>query len=509
MVESRTDNRRIAKNTLINYVTLFLNMFIGVFSSRFVLQALGASNYGLYNVVGGVIGLFTFVSGSLSATTVRFITFELGKKNGNPNRVFCLCNTMHMALAAVVFVVTEIIGVWYILNILRVEPGREADAMFVFQISILTSCLNISNTPFSSLFNAHEDFLFGAIVGICLRIVQLLGVVLLLFYHGDALRPYAILMAVSSIASFCIYRFTSMYRWPEITKYHFIRGKSNYKDMVDFSGWTILRSLSFLARGEISNMLINFFFGTVVNAAFAIGNSVFTYVTNFMSNFDGAVAPQLTKNVGNHNEQRTMSLVYNSCKICILMALVILFPLYAELPFILDLWLKDVPEGTVYFCYWILGLELSGAMCGGLGQYVNASGKIKWFNIEWSVFCFLNLIIAYVGFRWFNAPPYFITALFTLSDAFGIWIYLMMAHYILHFDSWSFAKFAYPRPAIIAIIMVVYLFLYRSIDLSGTLQHLFGLAVTGLFGLLLVMLIGYNSKDRKKVFAVILRKKLN
>ena len=139
MVESRTDNRRIAKNTLINYVTLFLNMFIGVFSSRFVLQALGASNYGLYNVVGGVIGLFTFVSGSLSATTVRFITFELGKKNGNPNRVFCLCNTMHMALAAAVFVVTEIIGVWYILNILRVEPGRAADAMFVFQISILTS----------------------------------------------------------------------------------------------------------------------------------------------------------------------------------------------------------------------------------------------------------------------------------------------------------------------------------------------------------------------------------
>ena len=119
------------------------------------------------------------------------------------------------------------------------------------------------------------------------------------------------------------------------------------------------------------------------------------------------------------------------------------------------------------------------------------------------------MIIAYVGFRWFNAPPYFITALFTLSDAFGIWIYLMMAHYILHFDSWSFAKFAYPRPAIIAIIMVVYLFLYRSMDLSGTLQHLFGLAVTGLFGLLLVMLIGYNSKDRKKVFAVILRKKLN
>jgi O-antigen/teichoic acid export membrane protein len=503
MSDTRTENRLIAKNTLINYTTLFLSMFIGVFSSRFVLQALGASNYGLYNVVGGVIGLFTFVSGSLSATTVRFITFELGKKEGNPNRVFCLCNTLHIALAVAVFIGAEVIGVWYILNVLRVEPGREADAMFVFQISIVTSCLNITNTPYSSLFRAFEDFLFGAVVGISLRIFQLVGVILLLFYQGDALRPYAILMAVSSIASFCIYRFTSMHRWPEITHYHFIQGKNNYKPLIGFSGWTILRSLSFLARGQVSNMLINFFFGTVVNAAFAIGNSVFTYVTSFMSNFDGAVAPQLTKNVGGGNEQRTMSLIFNTCKICLLMALVVLFPLYAELPFILDLWLKDVPEGTEYFCYWILGLELTGAMCGGLGQYVNASGKIKWFNIEWSAFCFLNLIIAYVGFRWYNAPPYFISALFTLSDAFGMWIYLTMAHYILHFDSWSFAKFGYTRPGIIFVIMVAYLFLYKQIVLSGVLQHLLGIVVTTLFGIILAYFIGYNKKDRKKILSLV------
>ena len=500
------DNKRIAKNTIINYSNLFLSMFIGLFSSRFVLQALGASDYGLYNVVGGVIALFTFISGSLGATTVRFINFEIGKKNGNPNKVFNMCLFLHILLAVIIFIVAEIVGVWYIHNYLKIEPGKEIDAMFVFQISIITSCLSITNTPYSSLFNAFEKFAFSAIVGIGLRILQFLGIIVLLFYKGDALIFYAILMALTTVLSFSIYHFVSIKNWPEITHLSFINDRKGYKTLLSFSGYTILVSITDLVRNQGTNLLVNYFFNTVVNAAYGIAMSIINYVTALMSNFDGAVAPQLTKSVSSGDESRKHTLVFYSCRICLLVILLEIFPILSELDFILKLWLKNVPLYTSDFTRLILLWVLVCTASAGIGQYITSTGKIKWFRIIFSVCYLMCLPIGYFLFSE-GFPPYSIILLFIISE----FLYLICELYLLkrlfNFDVISFVRFAYIRPLIIILLMTVYLSLYFHFSRLTILEHFMGfiltLIVTGLF----VWLIGLDAHDREKVTYILTKRK--
>lgn len=502
------NNRKIAKNTLINYANLFLSMVIGLFASRYVLMALGASDYGLYNVVGGIISLFAFISGALSSTTIRFVNYELGKTNGNPNRMFNICNVLHIGVALLIFVLAETIGIWYILNFLRVAPGKEADAMFVFQISIITSCLNITNTPYSSLFIAFERFSFPMLVNIGLRIVQLAGTISLVYYEGDALRPYAILMSITSILSFCLYRFYSCHLWPNVTRWKFVRGRSNYFEPLAFNNYSLMQSLAMMLRGQGSVLLVNFFFGTVANAAFAIATSVQNYVNMFVTNFDTAVGPQLTKSVSAGDTPRTTFLVDYTCKICLLLTELILFPLFAELPFILKLWLRDVPAGTEEFTYFILLVTVVGAMSGGLAQYITATGKIKWFRVIYSLLFILCIPLGWVFFKW-GVPAYTIVLLFVLSDLIYRIIQLILCYKILGFDSISFIRFAYSKPFFIALIMAVYLLGYSHIAIHSTIAHLVGLVFTFFVGLFIITYLGLNRKERNKIYGVILNKVRN
>ena len=151
-------NKRIAVNTIIVYIRLFVTMIVGLFSSRYVLMALGVSDYGLYNVVGSVIGMYAFVASSLGGATIRFMNFEMGKKDGDVNRIFNICNVLHISMAVIILIISETFGIWYILNHLNVAPGKLGDAMFVFQVSITVSCIGIINVPYSSLYNVHEKF---------------------------------------------------------------------------------------------------------------------------------------------------------------------------------------------------------------------------------------------------------------------------------------------------------------------------------------------------------------
>lgn len=492
------DNKRIAKNTVINYSNLFLSMFIGLFSSRFVLQALGASDYGLYNVVGGVISLFTFVSGSLSATTIRYINFEIGKQDGNPNKVFNMCLLLHISLAILIFIVAEIVGIWYIHNYLKIEPGRENDAMFVFQISIFTSCLSITNTPYSSLFNAFEKFAFSAIVSIGLRVFQFIGVIALLFYKGDALRFYAILMAITTIFSFSIYHFTSIRKWRDITKLSFVKDKEGYKKILSFSGYTILVSVTDLMRNQGTNLLVNYFFNTIVNAAYGIAMSIINYVTSLMSNFDGAVAPQLTKSVSSGDDARKHTLIFYSCRICLLVILLEIFPILSELDFILKLWLKNVPLYTSDFTRLILLWVLVCTASAGIGQYITSTGKIKWFRIVFSICYLLCLPMGYVLFKE-GYPPYSIILLFVISEFSYLAFELFFLKRFFNFDVKAFMKFSYVRPIIIIVCLSFYLLLYKQIEITTSFGHLLGffitLMVTGAF----VWFIGIDSRERNKI----------
>ena len=320
-------NIRIARNTAIVYVRMAVTIVVGLITSRLVLQALGASDVGIYAAVGSAVALVSFITGALTATTVRFMNIEMGKAGGDTNRMFNICHVIHIGGALVLLLILETIGIWYIHNYLNVPPGKEADAMFVFQVSTLVACLGIANVPFQSLFTVHERFATIAVVDIVNALVKLGLVIGLLYWKGDGLRMYAVLMSVTTWISFIVYHGLCFRRWPALIRWNPVRERQAYREVLVFNNYNLLSSASMIARSQGSNMLINAFFGTTVNAAYYYAATVQNYVNQFIANFDTAAAPQIAQNVGAGHAERSVALTERVCRICILLFLLLFFPL--------------------------------------------------------------------------------------------------------------------------------------------------------------------------------------
>ena len=498
-------NKRIAKNTMLMYINMFVTMAIGLYTSRVVLRILGVSDYGLFSVVGGVLTLFTFIQGSLAGATSRFINVELGKKDGNMNHIFNACLLLHLGLAAIIFLLAETVGLWYIYNYLNVAPGKLGDAVFIYQISIITTTLGIINTPYGALFSSHERFLFTTSISIANTILRLFIVIFMQYYNGNHLRFYAVAMSLTTVNTFVLYHWVAKRDWPTYIKWNFVKGWKNYKELLVFSNYNILSTMSMLARRTGSDLLINYFFGTAVNGAYAIAKTVSSYVTSFTAKFDGASGPQIIQAYAEGNYNRCYSLVYKIGKFCLLLFEWVFFPLIVELEFILHLWLGKVPEGAVEFCYanlLVIAVAFSG---GGIVILVNASGRVKWFKIQG---CFWFLICIPIGYFLFRLgfPPTSILYLFAIADIIQRVIYLYLMKRILGFPSMTYVKYAYMRPCIISIIMSVFVLLYKYYHIDGTILRISGIAFTFLINTIFIYYIGLTSNERVRINGFITNK---
>lgn len=499
----QNNNKRIAKNTVIIYLQLFVSMAVSLVSSRLVLQTLGASDYGLYNVVGGVIAMLAFISSSQLVTTVRFLNYEMGKPGGDVNRVFNKSLMLHTLIALLIFVLLESLGVFYILNYLNVDIGKEADAMFVFQVSTVVACISVVFVPFQSLFAAHERFVTIAVVEIVCAFVKLALVCLLFVYSGNALRFYALAMGFVTLMSFAIYYFLSHSKWPSIVKICLVREWRSYKDQLFFSNWNLLDAAAMVVRAQGAALLINLFFGTVVNAAYAIANTVLQQVNTFVGKFDIAVAPQITQNIGAGNEERSVKLASFTCRISVLLMEIIFFSLFIELEFILRLWLGDnLPAETVTLCQYTLLVALVSSTSSGLFQLINGLGKIKWFKIQKSAWYGLSILVGYVLFKW-GYPPYFIVLLFVVSDILCRICQFCLLKTIYSMEVKSFIYDAYKRPAVVFLILALLVACYKTIGEHGFWGSLLGIASTLFISFILAVTIGLNDFERKTVVTAV------
>ena len=500
--KSSDTNVKIAKNTVIVYIRLFVVTIIGLLSSRFVLRVLGVSDYGLYNIVGGVISLFAFISGSLSTTTIRFLNVEMGKKDGDPNKIFNICNVIHIAFALLIFILSETIGVFYINNYLNVQEGKLSDAMFVFQVSMIVSCIGIINVPYLSTFIAKERFSQIAIVDIINSLIKLLSILFLFVYNGNSLRLYAILMCLTTLSSFIIYHYLSYKQWPELVKWKCHTRLREYKDVLVFNNYNILATLSSVARSQGSNILINMFFGTIVNGAYAIARTVQGFVDSFMANFDMAAAPKINQSVGGENQSDALHIVYSISRYCILMMCVVFFPLYAEMGTLLSIWLVDVPQYTLQFCRVLLIVILIASTGGGIIQYINASGKIRWFKIQ---SCFWSLIVLPIGFLVFRLgwQPWWILILFAVSDVFNRISQLILLRNIIGFKSLEFVKMSWMKPLKVVLILSICIYLYSYLPLATLSTHLIGLFSISIITIIVIWYIGLYKRERDKVIGII------
>ena len=501
----KSNNKRIAKNTLIVYIRLFIVTAVGLLTSRFVLQALGISDYGLYHVVGGVIALFSVIAGSMSSTTIRFLNIEIGKEAGNPNKIFNICQITHIAFAIIVFLLAETIGIIYILNYLNVAPGKEADAMFVFQVSTIVACVGIINVPYQSVFVAKEKFFHIAVIDTVNALIKLGLILLLLLHKGNALRLYAIFMSATTFVSFVVYHYLCFRYWPKLVRWSFSNKLLDYKELLVYNNYVLLSSVALLCRSQGSNLIINFFCGTVVNGAYSIARTVEAFVVTFTVNFDSAAAPQITQNVGSGNLTEASALASRSCRICQLLSLLIVFPLFVEIELVLHFWLGIIPDFTASFCRVMLIAVFVAATGGGFLRLKDAMGNIKWFMLSHSFLNFLCLPIGYFLLK-LGFPAVTILLLYVFSDIICRLCQLALMKIIYDYDVKSFCMSAYTKPMLIVILMIAYTIIYSHIGVSSYTGHVTGLLISGFVGAILIWLIGITASERTFCFEYVKQK---
>ena len=498
------ENKRIVINTGIMYGRLIVVTIVGLLISRYVLLALGASDFGLYSVVGGLIAMLNVLSTAMQTTTRRFINVEMGKPDGNLNRIFNISRLLHIGFALFIFLVAETVGLFYIYNYMKVEPGKLSDAIFVFQVSTTAAAISIVNVPYQAMLEANEKFSQIALYDICQKILMLVFVMSLSIFNGNTLRIYAVGMSSLTLISLSFYNIACFVQWREIVKYKFYRDFAQYKEILFFNNYVALGATAYMSRTQASNMLVNFFFGTLVNAAFAIGYAVESYCMMFVSNIGSAATPQITRNYEN-NQQRSFYLTAMLNRISVYLVLLLIVPLSLELDFVLKLWLKNVPEGAHIVCQLTLVSAFTRILFGSKDKIVQASGKIRWFQITGSILDVSCIPISYVLFK-FGYPAYTIVAVYVVCTVVhGFWTFFLMK-ILLKFDVLNYVKMVYIPVGLTSIGILAVIFGYSQIKLDSFCGHFFGIALSGICCSLCIYFLGLNKDEKNKLTSVIKNK---
>lgn len=370
------NSTRVAKNTLYLYFRTLFVMCISIYTSRVVLEALGVENYGIYNVVGGFVSMFSVLSGTLTAASQRYIAFELGKRKPQLSKVFSTTISIHFLLAFVIFILLESIGLWFLNSKMNIDQERLFAANCVFQCSVITFCVSLISIPYNAAIVAYEKMSVFAYISIFEVLAKLGAVYALFVIKHDSLIVYAIFMLAVAIILRCIYG-TYCSRMLKDCSYRFLLDKGIFKEMLGFCGWNFIGSSSAILNGQGINLLINLFFGVALNAARGISSQVENAVNTFVQNFMMALNPQITKGYAGKDYAYVNKLLVLGTKISFFLFGVICLPLYLNAEYVLKIWLKNVPE---YACLFVkLGLiyNLLQNLSQCLYTVMLASGKIK------------------------------------------------------------------------------------------------------------------------------------
>ena len=379
---------------------MLILMLIGLYTSRVILDSLGVADYGLYNVVGGVVSMFSMISGALSASISRFITFELGLGNiKNLKKVFSSSVTIQFLLSLIFVILAETIGLWFINTKLVIEPSRMVAANWVYQFSIITFVINLISIPYNAEIIAHEKMAVFAYISIVDGVGKLLVAWAIVLTNSDRLILYGFLLMIMALIVRIIYGVYCKNKFQECS-FHLIWDKQLLKRMFCFAGWNIIGATSAVCRDHGGNIVINLFCGTTVNGARAIAVQVNTIIQSFVANFQTALNPQIIKNYASGNSEYMMKLVFQGARFSYYILFIIALPIFINADFILALWLKEVPEHTSNFLRLVLLFSLMESLSGPLMTTMYATEKIRDYQIVVGFIQLINLPIAYLFLYW-------------------------------------------------------------------------------------------------------------
>ena len=455
MSDTSSANKRIAKNTLVLYVRMLFTMGISLFTSRVILQTLGVEDYGISSVVGGVISMFTFINAAMVSSTQRYLNFELVRGDANQLRsVFSTSLQIHALIALAIIVLSETVGLWFLNEKLVIPEARMTAAMWVYQCSILSCAVSIMSTPYNAVIVAHEKMSAFAYISILDVSLKLLVVYLLVVLPFDKLIILAILNLLVQLFIRYIYTLYCHRHFPE-SYFQFWFNMTLFKEMFGFAGWSFWGNLAAILYTQGLNMMLNIFFGPIVNAARGIAVQVQSAVQQFVGGFQTALNPQITKNYASNNLPQMHSLMFRSARFSFLLLFFLSLPVLMETNFILTLWLKTVPDDAVIFTQIMICISLIYTTANPCIIANQATGKVKIYQMVVGGILLLILPISYVVLK-LGAPAYSVFIVHFCIESVAQFSRMYMLRKLIHLPLWQYMKNIYiPIVSTVAIAIIL------------------------------------------------------
>ena len=506
MATSVSDNKRIAKNTIFLYIRMMVVMLVSLFTSRVILNTLGATDYGIYNVVGGIVTIVSFLNSALCASTSRFLTFALGEKNIQKQKsTFGACLNLHIGIALLVLILGETVGLWFFYEKMVIPDERMVAAFWVYQFSILTTMVSFTQVPYNASLIAHEEMSIYAYVGLYEAISRLIIAYLITISPIDKLVFYGLLLLINTIVVQLFYRWYAVRHFEEC-RFSLVKDKVLYKRLLSYGGWDLFGNLALVCQGEGVNLLLNVFFGPVVNAARAIAFQIQGAVTQFVSNFMTAVRPQVIKNYAEGNVDKMYTMTFYAAKFSYILMLALVVPIIYEIRFILGIWLGDaVPDETALFAVIVLMTYTWRTFHIAALMPYHAIGKIKTGNVTIGSLMIATLPIGYVLFKC-GCPAYSVFLAIFAVEIVGMFAIYWLIHRYEYFPyKYVFTKILMPCGLVTIFTIIVPAFITHLMNDGWARLIIVGISTE--FSLLLSALyLGLNKEERTRIFSFIKNK---
>lgn len=506
MATSVSDNKRIAKNTIFLYIRMMVVMLVSLFTSRVILNTLGATDYGIYNVVGGVVTIVSFLNSALGASTSRFLTFALGEKNIQKQKsTFGACLNLHIGIALLVLILGETVGLWFFYEKMVIPDERMVAAFWVYQFSILTTMVSFTQVPYNASLIAHEEMSIYAYVGLYEAISRLIIAYLITISPIDKLVFYGLLLLINTIVVQLFYRWYAVKHFEEC-RFSLVKDRALYKRLLSYGGWDLFGNLALVCQGEGVNLLLNVFFGPVVNAARAIAFQIQGAVTQFVSNFMTAVRPQVIKNYAEGNVDKMYTMTFYAAKFSYILMLALVVPIIYEIRFILGIWLGDaVPDETALFAVIVLMTYTWRTFHIAALMPYHAIGKIKTGNVTIGSLMIATLPIGYVLFKC-GCPAYSVFLAIFAVEIVGMFAIYWLIHRYEYFPyKYVFTKILIPCGLVTIFTIILPAFITHLMNDGWARLIIVGVSTE--FSLLLSALyLGLNKEERTRIFSFIINK---
>ena len=471
-------------------------MFVSLYTSRVILKTLGEEDFGLYTVIGGIVIAFSFLNGVMGSACSRYFAIEIGRNDNEAlRRVFNLNITIFLILGAVILILAETIGLWFLNNKMVISPDRMYAAQWVYQCSIIAFIINMMGTPYRSVITARENMKVYAYCSVVEVVLKLAIVYVLVISPIDKLILYSVLMVSITLGTVLFYAVYCRRYYAEC-RYSFYWDKPLFKEIVGYTGWQVIGVVADIGRNQGVNIILNMFFGAIANAARGIAYQVFVNINQFVQNFVIAFSPQITQSYATGDKQGMMKLVYQSSKFSYYLLYILILPVCLETPKILEIWLGNVPKDTVIFCQLTLIAALIDSLLYPLLTAVRATGKVKWYQILVGGTFLLTVPICYCLFKWGDFPA---TAAFYVIIATSIVAQILRIGIMHRLHNMSIRE--YLNMVLKPIILVTVISAILPITMKAFMPHtfwgaIFDIGISMLSVAITIWLIGLTATER-------------